>query len=111
MTLVLFLGAKFYYLRGILHDFPDHKCRLILRQIIPAMGKESRILIDEMVLPSSYVHWQATQVDLTMMTALAAMERTREQWQELLESVDLQIVDIYVYMSGSYESVIVAVPK
>ena len=104
-------GAKYYHLRGVLHDFPDDKCRVILRNIIPAMSKDSAILIEEMVLPVSGVHWQATQVDLTMMCALAAVERTEEHWRALLDSVGLKIDKIFVHKPSVHESVIVAVPK
>ncbi|KAL9116884.1 MAG: hypothetical protein Q9187_006587 [Circinaria calcarea] len=103
--------AKFYYMRGILHDFPDDKCRLILQNTIGAMGKDSLILIDDMVLPDTNAHWQATQVDLTMMSALASMERTQIQWQALLKSIGLKIIKTYVYTPGLYESVIVTVPE
>jgi len=102
-------GAKLYYMRGILHDFPDDKCQLILKNIISTMAKDSMILIDEMVLPESHVHWQATQIDLTMMCALASMERTEAQWKTLLASVGLKIEDIMVHTPACYESVILAV--
>ena len=92
-------------MRGILHDFPDDKCRLILQNIIEAMAKDSLILIDEMVLPNTGVHWQATQIDLTMMSALASMERTHEQWNALLDSVRLKITKTYVYTPSLHESV------
>jgi O-methyltransferase domain len=104
-------AARFYYMRGVLHDFPDDKCRLILQSIMEAMGKDSLILIDEMVLPNTGVHWQATQIDLTMMSALASMERTHEQWSALLDSMGLKITKTYVYTPSLHESVIVAVPK
>ena len=38
-------GAKVYYLRLILHDWPDEVCRTILKNIIPAMSSESKLLI------------------------------------------------------------------
>ena len=75
------------------------------------MGQESRILIDEMVLPDSGVHWQATQIDLTMMSALASRERTREQWYALLEAARLKIERILPYTFPLQDSVIVAVPE
>ena len=75
------------------------------------MGKDSAILIEDMVLPASGVHWQATQVDLTMMCALAAVERTKDQWHDLLDSVGLKIKNVYVHKPSVHESVIVAVPK
>lgn len=105
------VGAKFYHLRGVLHDFPDDKCRLILQNIVPAMSKESLILIEEMVLPDTNVFWQAAQIDLTMMSALASVERTQTQWQELLNSVGLEIVKTDVFTPWAHESVLAAVPK
>jgi len=38
-------GAKVYYLRLILHDWPDSVCRTILKNIIPAMESNSKLLI------------------------------------------------------------------
>ncbi|MCJ1268551.1 hypothetical protein MMC22_008439 [Lobaria immixta] len=104
-----FRDAKFYYMRNILHDYPDDKCRTILRNTMMAMGKDSKIIIDEMVLPDSNVSWQATQVDLTMFCRHAAMERTQTQWQTLLDSVGLEIENTYVYTAEVHESVLVAV--
>ena len=104
-------GAKFYYMRNILHDYPDDVCIRILKILILAMDEHSRILIDEMVLPDSGVHWQATQIDLTMMAALGSMERTLEQWHVLLEQAGLKILQIYTYTPLLQDSVIMAVPK
>jgi demethylsterigmatocystin 6-O-methyltransferase len=98
-------------MRGVLHDFPDDKCRLILKHTIDALGKDSVILIDDMVLPDKGVFWQTAQVDLTMMSSLAAKERTHEQWIALLDSVGLKILDIFVYTPAVHESVIKCVPK
>lgn len=104
-------GAKFYYLRNILHDWPDDKCVAILKSLIPYMDKDSRILIDDMVLPNTGVHWQAAQLDLTMMAALGSVERTKEQWYALMESAGLKILHIYTYTTSLQDSVIVAVAK
>jgi demethylsterigmatocystin 6-O-methyltransferase len=104
-------GAKFYYLRTVLHDYPDEKCIAILQNLIPAMDKDSRILIDEMVLPNSGVHWQVTSVDLTMMACLGSQERTKEQWYMLLDKAGLKILKIYTYHSPLHNSVMVVVPK
>ena len=95
----------------MIHDWPDHKCREILENITQAMGPESVILLDEMVLPDTKVHWQSTQIDLTMMAALASRERTRTQWAELLGSVGLEIVAIRTYTPSIYESIMTVVKK
>lgn len=76
-----------------------------------AMGASSKIITDEMSLPDTNVSWQATQLDLTMFCRHAAKERTQTQWQTLLGSVGLEIVNTYVYALEVYESVFVAVRK
>lgn len=38
-------GAAVYYMRLILHDWPDAICRTILENIVPAMTKDSKLLI------------------------------------------------------------------
>lgn len=100
-------AARFYYMRGVLHDFPDHKSREILRNTAAAMGPESVLLLDEMVLPDQGVHWMAASMDLQMLAWLASQERTRTQWEELLKSVGMEIVDVYAHRPSAYESLIV----
>lgn len=104
-------GAKAYYLRNVLHDYPDTKCIDILNQIIPAMTKDSVVLIDEVVLPAKGAHWHVTQLDLCMMSCLAATERSEQQWLTLLSAACLRIVKIWTYSEHLRESVIVAVPE
>jgi demethylsterigmatocystin 6-O-methyltransferase len=103
--------TKFYYLRQVLHDWPDAKCQEILKNIIPAMGKESVILIDDIVLPGANVHWEATQLGLTMAACLAGRERTRSQWEEILGGVGLVIEGVWTYTDSLYESVLVVKRK
>jgi demethylsterigmatocystin 6-O-methyltransferase len=69
------------------------------------MGEDSMILIDKMILPDSNVHWEATQIDLTMMSSVAARERTIGAWKELLESVGLVIEGVWTYTPSVHESV------
>ena len=71
------------------------------------MGKESLVLIDELMFPDQSVHWYATQHDLTMMASLASQERTRGQWNELLESAGLEMSEAYTYNPSMYESVMI----
>ncbi|KAG8527862.1 uncharacterized protein KY384_006778 [Bacidia gigantensis] len=101
-------GAKFYYLRTVLHDWDDVKSEEILKQIIPAMGPDSKILIDEMALPNQGVHWWSACLDLHMYAMLGALERTVEQWHELLEGrCGLKIEAVKTYMPTMRNSVIV----
>ncbi|KAL5044826.1 hypothetical protein BDW71DRAFT_185431 [Aspergillus fruticulosus] len=92
-------GARFYYLRLILHDYPEDKAVVLLKNLVAALGPNSAILIDELVLPETGVSLYATQSDITMMSALAAQERTTGQWDALLEKAGLKIKERYVYTS------------
>ncbi|KAL4865125.1 hypothetical protein BDV12DRAFT_211205 [Aspergillus spectabilis] len=103
-------GAKFYYLRHVFHDWPDEQCLEILKQIIPALGPDSRILIDEVVIPATGVPWQAAFMDLLMMDSLGAIERTRAEWEELLDKAGLKIIETYQY-DGKEQAILVTVPK
>ena len=75
------------------------------------MGTESAILLEEMVLPDTNVHWQAAQIDLEMMCAFGSRERTEEQWRTLLDPVGLRIETVLVHKPETHESVIAAVRR
>ncbi|KAG8624779.1 hypothetical protein KVT40_007846 [Elsinoe batatas] len=99
-------GARFYYLRTVLHDWPDEKCGEILKQIADAMGEESEVLIDEVVLPEAGAHLYATTYDLVMMSALAGRERTRGQWEGLVKEAGLEVREVVGYETLKGASII-----
>lgn len=45
-------GAEVYFMHKIMHDWPDKDCKVILEKIRDAMGPESRILINDCILPN-----------------------------------------------------------
>ncbi|RYP59527.1 hypothetical protein DL770_010174 [Monosporascus sp. CRB-9-2] len=98
-------GAKFYYMRGVLHNQPDKEARVLLTRTKAAMAPDSVLLIDELVLAEQGLDSYSATVDLTMMAATASMERTEEQWHHLLDSVGLRLVKSYPYNPATYESV------
>jgi len=104
-------GARTYYLRTILHDYPDEKCLAILENTVAAMGPNSFILIDDIIVPDQGAHPRTTEMDYIMMTTLAAMERTRKQWDELLSAAGLEVVQRVTYLQDTAESIQVVVPK
>ncbi|KAL8793433.1 MAG: hypothetical protein Q9195_004019 [Heterodermia aff. obscurata] len=104
-------SARAYYLRNIMHDYPDEKCIQILQQLKPAMSPDSVLLIDEMVLPNQGSHWLAATLDLMVMSSLGAMERSEKQWQQLLDAAGFKVQSVFTYTEELRDSVIVAVPK
>lgn len=100
-----------YYLRNILHDHADLPCLQILRNIVPAMDSNSEIWIDEVVVSDMGATEAQVNWDWTMVAAVAGMERSRSQWERLLEEAGLAIRKIWTVDAGRGEGVIVAVPK
>jgi demethylsterigmatocystin 6-O-methyltransferase len=104
-------GAKFYYLRHILHDWPDEDCIRILKNIIPAMGPESLILIDDVVLPDTKVPWQVSCMVLSMMACLGGTERSLAEWESLMHRAGLKVAHVHRYDEVKFHGIVAAVPK
>ncbi|CAG8950962.1 hypothetical protein HYFRA_00006359 [Hymenoscyphus fraxineus] len=98
-------GAKFYHMRGILHDHCSYKVRQVLEATKSAMTSESILLVDEMIFPEVGVNSHCASIDITMLEVLAGMERTEEQWKATFKDVGLELVNTYTYNPLSYESV------
>jgi demethylsterigmatocystin 6-O-methyltransferase len=104
-------GAKFYYMRHIMHDWPDEDCVRILRSIIPAMGPESLILIDEVVLPETKLPWQVSAMLISMMTCFGGIERSKGDWESLLDRAGLKLAHVVRYDEVKFHSIVAAVLK
>jgi len=89
-------GAKAYYLRTVLHDWPDKQVLLILARVREAMAPDSLLLINETILPESNVALSSAQADLTMMVSFASLERTREQFETLLNDSGFELVKVWM---------------
>lgn len=86
-------GASVYFLRNVLHDWPDESARTILENITPALAPSSRVVIQDQVVPTTGATLLNVGVDIAMMI-FSGMERTEKQWKALLESAGLEIVRI-----------------
>lgn len=83
-------------MRCIMHDWSDLKCKEILRNIVPAMKPGySKLLISDIVLPETGVELFPATLDMLMLITLSGKERTRMQWDSLLNSVGLKIVKVW----------------
>lgn len=90
-----------------MHDWPDSDCTKILQNLAGAMAADSRILIDEAVLPDTGAPWQATMADLAMMVSLGGKERTEQQWRHLAQGAGLRVEQIHTYTASTCTSVVV----
>ena len=95
-------GAKAYYLRTVLHDWPDKQAVQILKRVREAMSPESSAL-----------------ADLTMMVSFSSFERTQKQFEALLNEAGFELVHLWTpegFKSSSaglagQASLLEAVPK
>ncbi|KAL9120542.1 MAG: hypothetical protein Q9187_002898 [Circinaria calcarea] len=101
-------GARAYFLKYVLHDWPDDRCREILRHLTAVMEPGySKLLINEAVIPDTGASWRYTSLDLFMLALASSTERTESQWRTLLESVGLTVTGIWTGGKGG-ESLIEA---
>jgi hypothetical protein len=88
-------GGDAYILKSVLHDWDDERCRQFLGNCRRAMPQGATFLAIERMLPErltcSLSHQSAARSDLTMLAALAAMERSETQFRELLTSSGFKI--------------------
>ncbi|KAK2024887.1 flavin-dependent halogenase O-methyltransferase bifunctional protein [Colletotrichum zoysiae] len=90
-------GAKYYYLRAILHNWDEDQAVRILANIVPAMSDDSLVLIDEVVISEKGAHVWPAGLDLQMLTLFGAGERTGPQWDSLLDRAGLKPVSVRKY--------------
>jgi hypothetical protein len=95
------VGARFYMLKMILHDWPKPQAVEILRKIVPAMKHGySKVFIVENVLPDGRLPLALVGLDMIMMVAYASLERTEPQWRDVLGEAGLRITNIWTHGSG-----------
>ncbi|EGO00912.1 hypothetical protein SERLA73DRAFT_87273 [Serpula lacrymans var. lacrymans S7.3] len=114
-------GKEIYYLRNIIHDWPDNEAALILRNVRQAMGPHSRLLVHDYVLrqlsrkqaeveaetlgatiapepmlPNFGVgNMRMYQQDMTMLLLHNAKERTLRDSLELADSAGLKLEKVW----------------
>lgn len=88
--------AHVYYLRHIVHDWDDDSVTVILNQLIPIMKArpQTKLLLADLVLPTSNVGMQEAVRDFTMFR-IGGLERTEAQWRQLLVKSGLEIKKVW----------------
>ncbi|RAL01220.1 O-methyltransferase [Aspergillus ibericus CBS 121593] len=88
-------GALVYFVRRVLHDWPDEEVRQILEHLAGAMDRDkSRILITETIIPEVGATTTNAYMDLTMMT-FGGRERTVKDFAHLFDLVGLKLANVY----------------
>ncbi|KAI1843046.1 hypothetical protein JX265_005174 [Neoarthrinium moseri] len=104
-------GARAYFMRSVLHDWPDDKCRIILKHLKDAMEPGySRILVSDCIVADERAAWQHLSLDIFMMALASSQERTAKEWHELVESCGLKITGFYNKGQGNEGLIEIAHP-
>lgn len=74
-----------------------------------ALAQHSIILIDELILPDTGIHYKSANLDMTMMCNAGAIERTETQWRTLLNAINLKIKDVLIYDEEMKQGVLMVV--
>ena len=96
-------GADAYYLQHIIHDWPDDKALVILRNCARALQgrKDGRLLVVDAVLPEKPVMSFGTLLDLEMLLMPGGRERTEREFRELFSKAGFEITRIIAMKGGN----------
>jgi hypothetical protein len=105
------IGAKYYYLNAVLQTLDDGPAIALLKNIVPALGPGSQILLDEVVLPNTGANLYPIGLDLQMLAIFGSKVRTLDQWNVLLDRAGLKVVKVQAYTPVMRFSIIYAALK
>jgi hypothetical protein len=94
-------GAEVYLFRFVMHDWPDSYCVRILRQLVPALKRGAKVVIQDHLLPepgtlSLLQEMQIRSMDAIMLSLFNSRERDEADWLELFAEADERFVECEV---------------
>ena len=101
-SVLTLVGARLYYIASVLHDWSDENCARILAATKPAMRVNySSIIIIDVVVPERNVPYWTANLDLTVMAVCCGKERTRKDFEELVDKVGMRIRGVWMLEEGA----------
>lgn len=86
--------ADAYVIQYVLHNWDDEHCVMILRNCRRGMSPGGRVIIHDMIVPPGNEPDQSKVLDIVMLSILTGRERTRQEFEHLLDAAGLRIVRI-----------------
>jgi len=87
-------GADAYLLKHIIHDWDDERSIAILKNVHAALPARGKVLLVEIVIaPGNEPHFGKIQ-DLEMLVSPGGVERTAEEYRELLTQAGLKLTRV-----------------
>ncbi len=87
-------GGDAYVLKSVIHDWPDDDAVRILRNVRTAAAAGKHVLLVELVMPEPNREFLGNWLDLEMLLALDARERTAAEYGRLLERAGFQMTRV-----------------
>ncbi len=87
-------GGDVYLLKNVIHDWDDHRSLQILKICRRAMKENQTLLIIERVIASDKPRLEAVLADMNMMVMNGGRERTREEFQALLNAAGFELTKV-----------------
>ncbi|KAL3442099.1 putative O-methyltransferase [Aspergillus insuetus] len=101
-------GVRAYYMRTVLHDWPDKQCLEALGPIRGAIAPFSVLLVHEILYPNQKLHSikasSTTVLNFIMMEVFSSLERTEAQWLDLIERAGFRVNKVQGARSGLFSS-------
>ena len=88
-------GARTYLFKWILHNWGDDSIKSFLSYTVQAMTNDSVLLVQELVMPATGVDFATSTLDIYQLLYFCGMERTADQWRDLLHDCGLEVVKIW----------------
>lgn len=87
-------SADGYIMKHIIHDWDDERCVKILQSIYSAMNDGGKLLIVESVVPEGNEPHYSKLLDLEMLVSPGGVERTGDEYRELLARAGFRLTRI-----------------
>lgn len=87
-------GGDAYVLKSVIHDWPDDDAVTILRNVRNAAAVGSHVLLVEFVVPEHHREYAGNWLDLEMLLALDAQERSAAEFERLFSRAGFRMTRV-----------------
>ncbi|OBA80615.1 hydroxyneurosporene methyltransferase [Mycobacterium sp. 1164966.3] len=87
-------GGDAYVLKSVIHDWPDDDAIRILRNVRSAAAAGSYVLLVEFVVPDHHREYMGNWLDLEMLLALDARERSSAEFERLFSRAGFRMTRV-----------------
>jgi hypothetical protein len=95
------VGAQFYYMASVIHDWSDLDSAVIFNMVKPAMKiNHSSILVIDLVVPEEKVPWWHAVLDITLLAIMCGKERNEKELAKVVNSCGLRVLGVSMLETG-----------